>query len=440
MGSNASKPMEIMLVKGDRPSHEYSAVPTEELSTTAIEDKCRFDSNNKLHSSDDMPAVVIINGSMTRREWYSHGKLNREDDKPAVVVVNGISTQREWYSLGELNRLDDKPAVIQDCIAGYLQKRYWFVDGKLCRLDDKPAIVTLWIRRRTTSEWYVNGLRHRSIGHAVIGRFCERWLDGQIHSHTEYFDANTWETLDADLEYKEKISAYTCTYHPNGTLKDYVCYTRPIAGCYKSDFWIARSRQYDVNGVLRLYIDGDRQYSRFSTMARSRTVNQLQHTFRYDAEGKLHTADGNFAYLCHWVCYTNNCCRFTRMISMTANHGMCHSFDDKPAIIVLDKLQKHVGFAWFTNGVANRDEIDQPTIVVCAGDSHQTLTASSCITYEEWHVNGRINRLGERPATRGKVNNEFITYLLSFAKISSPAPTLLKKLNFPPFSTGGRRE
>lgn len=46
--------------------------------------------NGKLHSYNDMPAIVFVSG---RLQWYKDDKLHR-DDGPAIIWPDG---ELEWY-------------------------------------------------------------------------------------------------------------------------------------------------------------------------------------------------------------------------------------------------------------------------------------------------------------------------------------------------------
>lgn len=115
--------------------------------------------DGKLHSINDEPAEVRVNGS---RMWYFNGKKHRDGDKPAGVWANG--TQR-WYIYGKRHRDGDKPAEI---LADGTQR--WFINGKLHRDGDKPAEI--W--PAGTQFWYINGNLHRDNDQpAVVSQFGE---------------------------------------------------------------------------------------------------------------------------------------------------------------------------------------------------------------------------------------------------------------------------
>ena len=85
-------------------------------------DKCLYDENGKLHSYNDLPAVVAITGTKC---WYKHGLLHRENDQPAVTRKRG---SKFWYKNGKRHRDNNLPASI--FITGLLE---WYVDGKFVK-------------------------------------------------------------------------------------------------------------------------------------------------------------------------------------------------------------------------------------------------------------------------------------------------------------------
>ena len=49
-----------------------------------------------LHSPNDKPAVIWLNGS---KEWYKYGQRHRDNDKPAIIFPSG---KKQWWVNGEL--------------------------------------------------------------------------------------------------------------------------------------------------------------------------------------------------------------------------------------------------------------------------------------------------------------------------------------------------
>jgi hypothetical protein len=74
---------------------------------------------NKLHSFNDQPAIIYVNGS---KFWYQHGELHRDNDQPAAIYSNG---RKSWYQNGERHRDNDLPAVIH--VDGL---KLWYQYGK----------------------------------------------------------------------------------------------------------------------------------------------------------------------------------------------------------------------------------------------------------------------------------------------------------------------
>ena len=86
---------------------------------------------NKLHSFDDMPAIIHADGT---EEWYKNGKRHRDGDKPAIEDANGTKC---WYKNGELHR-DDKPAI-EDANG----VRSWYKNGKHVKSSFKRKFAEL---------------------------------------------------------------------------------------------------------------------------------------------------------------------------------------------------------------------------------------------------------------------------------------------------------
>ena len=60
--------------------------------------KVLLDENRNYHSYNDMPAIIVSNGS---KFWYKHGKLHRDNDLPAIVRSSGT---QEYYIDGKFIR------------------------------------------------------------------------------------------------------------------------------------------------------------------------------------------------------------------------------------------------------------------------------------------------------------------------------------------------
>jgi len=158
-------------------------------------DKCTCDENGLLHSYNDLPAVIMSNGT---QEWHKHGKLHRDNDLPAVVRYDG---SKHYYKdnvkytptpdctkdqhgnkythdeMGKLHSCNDLPACIENEI------KYWYNHGKIHRDNDLPAIV----RPDGTKFWYQN--------------------DKFIKKQTQLYTKNKWNNL--------------CSYDENGKLHSY---------------------------------------------------------------------------------------------------------------------------------------------------------------------------------------------------------------------------
>ena len=86
--------------------------------------------HNKLHSENDCPAIIRINGS---KYWYNEGLLHRSNDLPAIEFKNEIQI---WYYNGYIHRSDDLPAYVSN--KGISK---WYKYGNLHRENNLPAII-----------------------------------------------------------------------------------------------------------------------------------------------------------------------------------------------------------------------------------------------------------------------------------------------------------
>jgi len=59
---------------------------THEYIVDEDDSKCLYDENGKLHSYNDLPALIYTNG---RKYWYKHGLRHRNNGKPAIVSPDG---------------------------------------------------------------------------------------------------------------------------------------------------------------------------------------------------------------------------------------------------------------------------------------------------------------------------------------------------------------
>jgi len=101
---------------------------------------------DKLHSFDDLPAVIWTSGSQA---WYANDKRHRDNDLPAYICATG---KQVWYVNSKRHRDNDLPATIY---ANGMQE--WWVNGKCHRDNDLPAIIYA----DGSQEWWVNGKRIR---------------------------------------------------------------------------------------------------------------------------------------------------------------------------------------------------------------------------------------------------------------------------------------
>lgn len=242
-------------------SYIFSSLPFSDF--TSIVDK-QFFVNYKLHSLDDLPAVILLDGT---KKWFKNNLLHRDNDKPAIIYPDNSEEyyykgllHREgdnpakkdtngneiYYKHGICHRDNDKPAKIikeyknnmlasiysalyeeyikinnisEDrhlyfpsyCDKLYLPFTYiWYENGFIHRNNDKPAVI------------YANGIiefrsknkRHRLYGPAVIFPnmyTMEFWIDDKFirEIHRKNIDENdNYECALNKLDYKNLIISY----------------------------------------------------------------------------------------------------------------------------------------------------------------------------------------------------------------------------------------
>jgi antitoxin component YwqK of YwqJK toxin-antitoxin module len=101
----------------------------------------------KLHSVNDLPAIIHANGT---KYWYCNDKIHRENDLPAIIYAND---NKHWYCNGEIHRENDLPASIHSN-----GDKYWYCKGKLHRENDLHAII----HANGNKFWYCNGIFQRN--------------------------------------------------------------------------------------------------------------------------------------------------------------------------------------------------------------------------------------------------------------------------------------
>ena len=74
--------------------------------------------NNKLHSFNDNPSCMHLNGDLA---WFKYGKRHRGNDFPAYTKVIGF---KSWFWNGERHREDNLPAI--EYSSG---KKVWYNHG-----------------------------------------------------------------------------------------------------------------------------------------------------------------------------------------------------------------------------------------------------------------------------------------------------------------------
>lgn len=108
--------------------------------TDKIGNKYLYDNEGRLHSSDDMPAVILESGEC---RWYYENFLHREE-QPAINIPG---YENQYYHMGERHR-DNGPAVESIDSEEYwingnrITKEQWLLHKKLeLKLVEKNSIT-----------------------------------------------------------------------------------------------------------------------------------------------------------------------------------------------------------------------------------------------------------------------------------------------------------
>ena len=121
-------------------------------------------SYGKLHSVNNLPAVIYINGY---QEWWRNGKRHRNGGLPAVVYANG---DQEWWHNGEWHRDNDLPAIVY----ANGDQEWWF-NGERHRDGIMPAIEYA----NGEGEWWINGQELVGLPRILTNRIIPLWVNGQ---------------------------------------------------------------------------------------------------------------------------------------------------------------------------------------------------------------------------------------------------------------------
>ena len=139
---------------------EKSVTHFNETGITRIE----YLKDNKLHSSNDEPAVVIKNskGIVICEKWYKNGKLHRHNGLPAVRMYygNSLVSVQKCYVNGVLHSNYYIPTVVKYDIEGDVLMQEWYRNGVLHRIG-KPSRIVYNHLKEVTCEYYFNGVLHR---------------------------------------------------------------------------------------------------------------------------------------------------------------------------------------------------------------------------------------------------------------------------------------
>ena len=91
--------------------------------------------------------VVEPNGV---QRWYKDDKLHSEDDLPAVIYTDGILV---WFQNGVKHRENDLPAETYNSCS-HAGSKVWYIDGREHR-ENGPS--TIW--NDGSLEWWLHGTR-----------------------------------------------------------------------------------------------------------------------------------------------------------------------------------------------------------------------------------------------------------------------------------------
>jgi hypothetical protein len=148
------------------------------------------DENGLLHSYDDKPSRVKINGERTWEFlWHSHGKLHRENNQPPYLffakdVYVTLNADEKEHSF------NGNPSKILYQLMSNSFTAVWAKNGATHRENDLPAILSINNDNNELiqEDYYKNGHCHRS-GNRRATYNCNResWeVKGIIHNDESY--------------------------------------------------------------------------------------------------------------------------------------------------------------------------------------------------------------------------------------------------------------
>lgn len=402
------------------------------MTTVKIDDKTITKSNGKLNSFRGLPAVSYDNGD---KEWYKDGQLHRLDG-PAIERINGY---KAWYVYGELHNIKgpaiihengDKEFYIDDIKyeeeifynnitiknirlkkhiteTGYKNTSLITLNGRLHNKINEPAYTyKTGLTDRITSEYVVNGIRHRTNGPAVYNRISSRWLQyGRLHNengyavtymNSEHYYLN--DKLYTESEYIDEIENKT-------SLKELT-----IDGNKATYRFGVLHTEDNIPTIIKQ--NGDKYYYKLGILHRENGPAIIKHNGdkHYYQLGFLHNDDGPAIQLSNgvnkWYKYGveltedefksefNDKLIFKKTIEIdgvrkTTKNGKLHSYNDEPALIKGNKKE------WYKDGLLHR--IGGPAITI---DDN----------IEAWYKDGLLHRDTGPAIVIGKNYYEFFLY------------------------------
>ena len=157
--------------------------------------------------------------------WYKNGKKHRENE-PAKIVNTRTHVMKILYE--------------------YSTIKYWYQDGKKHRPlssslsssaeeeeeeEHLPAVVTYKNGILYSEEWYINGLKHRSVGPAII----EYQPDGILCLSKTWYRDNM-------IHRPEGKGPAKIEYHPNGNIASETWYSN--GEIHRENLWFINGGKY----------------------------------------------------------------------------------------------------------------------------------------------------------------------------------------------------
>ncbi len=227
----------------------------------------------------DNPYVEGTTVACVESRWFVDGQLHRNNDMPAIEKP----TKCVWYKHGKKHRSTGAPAVI-----GKNNGRMeWWIEG-LRHREYGPAVVDIY----GSMTWYYYGLRHNVGAPAVIDKNgnCEWYQFGKLHRDDGPASIDKFDEFTIETWYKEGKR------HRDGGVAEVVRAHGEISilRWYKDDFCHnehgpAEILFTDYGKVCTWYLNGVRH--RVDGPAVTETSSEVRN-YQWHHEGKLHRDDG----------------------------------------------------------------------------------------------------------------------------------------------------